>query len=212
MVPTIESEFKKIFDNILNDKTLETAGNFHNPLFNARNVMDLLDFDSIPATRNELIQLLPLEYKQIIRNSKKEKEIYITQAGLFALIFQSKHIAARQFQKFVFETVLADLVQQTIGPPTLPKSVYLFENKKNPDHFILTTKDKSIKDFKFVLDLQIPNQDIFFSKITEMVHRINSDEAIHIITTGNHFILNNYPRFYFVNLIKWVARYRSYVK
>ncbi|AKS26468.1 putative Bro-N domain-containing protein 19 [Diachasmimorpha longicaudata entomopoxvirus] len=207
----IENEFKKLFSSLFSHRELDISGNFQNPLFNAEQVLDILNFDKTPAARKVILETIPLEYKQLVKNPQNKTGIYISRAGLFSLIFQSKNPMARRFQKFVFSKVLIDLSKQTIERPKPPKPIYILEHIQNPDHLVITHTGEYIKKFRTILTLQTSNIPLFYLQLKEFVNKINMESnSVRVVTTENHYVLNDYSRGQFFGFIKQIVGNKAF--
>ena len=90
------------------DHVVRTAGTFEAPLFNIEDVCAVLQIDTV---RNTVNRLDPddVEMVHVERAGSIKKAAFVTEAGLYSLIFTSKKQNAKAFKKWVTSEVLPEI-------------------------------------------------------------------------------------------------------
>ncbi len=86
------------------EKDIVIKGTHENPLFKANDVADLLDIKHIRSVINEFDETEKVSI--CIKTPGGEQMVnFLTESGLYSLIFRSKKPVAKQFKKWVCEVI-----------------------------------------------------------------------------------------------------------
>jgi len=148
------SEINNLFDFnnlIFNNKHVTVIiDQENNPWFKGKDVAEILEYSNIKkALQNHISYKYKLNYGKLRGTqfgshenlNNIEKEIYISEAGLYELIFSSKLTIAVTFRQWVFEIVLPSIRKH--GEYKLSKQISELREENN----LLKINNKTLKNF-----------------------------------------------------------------
>jgi prophage antirepressor-like protein len=190
------SPFQQLFE--FEGLQVRIIGTPDKPWFCGKDVCKVLEYENI---KDALQKLIPSKYKQPLNkilnislgcdqhpNSDvgyhKGKAVYINEAGLYELIFNSKMEKARKFKDWVFEEVL----------PKIRKNGYYVAPNINDAEVKrlreeLDARDQLLKESQKQLEERDAQLNILHNIQIELLtykKRITRDETIYIVSTANY--------------------------